>query len=168
MQANEVADAAANFLSKLQMIDQRLNVQVGEVVPDAGRFCEIFRTDHRNKPGAYWFFLANKPVFYIGKCDANVWVRISAHAMAPVWEGNGPANYKDGVGDGWVFPTSKYIAKASSEAMRSEIRQGNFHVGWAALGPEWGYCAALLEVYLQTLFATLNHGALPELCRKIG
>ena len=168
MNAQELAAAAEVFLEKISSIEGRLVVAAQEVVADAGTFNNIFRDTHKEKPGVYWFFIPNQSVFYIGKSEVNVWIRICSHTKAAVWAGPGPGDYKNGTGEGWRFPNSKYLDFVKNVATETAILEGKFHVGWAAVDPEAGYFASLLETYLQTLFFASSNRQLPELCRKIG
>jgi hypothetical protein len=167
MLGSEVEQAANKFFTNISMLDERLNPSVGKIRPDAGQFRDIFRQCHTDGPGAYWFVLPDQRVFYIGKCDGDVWTRICAHARARVWHGDGPGDYRNGTGKGWEFPNAKWLEKTVDPDLQAAIGQGEFHVGWATIQPAYAYFAMLLEIYLQTLCRSSPEG-LPTLCTKIG
>ncbi len=72
MNFQDIAAAAAAFLSGLASFDGRLRPEEIVLKPGAGRFADIFRDKVPPSAGAYWFFLPCGTVFDIGEADTNI------------------------------------------------------------------------------------------------
>jgi hypothetical protein len=166
MQATELVDKAETFLLGINAFDGRLQARQVSIERDAGRYRDIFRTAGPTTGGTYWLYRPDGTVFYIGKAEANLWNRITAHPGTADWRGDPTKRVAQGTGEGWAFPNYKKLdSPRIGEATRKAIHNGDFHVGWVSVEP-WTV-ALLLEVYLQALSLAVD-GDLPEFCDKLG
>jgi hypothetical protein len=166
MQALEVADKAEAFLAGINGFDGRLQARHVSIKRDAGRYRDIFRTVGPATGGTYWLYRPDGTVFYIGKAEASLWTRITAHPGVAEWLGESAKRVEQGIGEGWGFPNYRKLdGPRIGAATKEAIRNGDFHVGWVAVEP-WTV-ALLLEVYLQALCLAVD-GDLPEFCDKLG